>query len=218
MELQDDDGDGRTLESHWLQRHARDEWKVPIDCAGKCTELTLASLPALGCLMVKWEMAEPMGWCGNSGCGLLYRKCSALKMSEYPQMFCEAGVPAGRCASDRYSSGYFLGSVNEGPAKHTMDSCLIIDPALVVRDAEAVVWSGEYLSAVPGDEPFLWCLDTLPANATDARDPEETYLSAAMHAALRCLGMQVHLRVTEKGNVRCVSCTDGAKITWAIPP
>ncbi|EKF26716.1 surface protease GP63, putative, partial [Trypanosoma cruzi marinkellei] len=83
MELQDDDGDGRTLESHWLQRHARDEWMAPIGGTGCCTELTLAALAALVCLMVKWEMAEPMGWCGNSGCGLLYRKCSALKMSEY---------------------------------------------------------------------------------------------------------------------------------------
>ncbi|RNC40547.1 surface protease GP63 [Trypanosoma cruzi] len=30
MELQDDDGDGRTLESHWSQRHVNDEWMAPI--------------------------------------------------------------------------------------------------------------------------------------------------------------------------------------------
>ncbi|RNC32440.1 surface protease GP63 [Trypanosoma cruzi] len=30
MELQDGDGDGRTLESHWSQRHAKDEWMAPI--------------------------------------------------------------------------------------------------------------------------------------------------------------------------------------------
>ncbi|EKF98926.1 hypothetical protein TCSYLVIO_010170, partial [Trypanosoma cruzi] len=47
---------------------------------------------------------------------------------------------------------------------------------------------------------------------------EETYLSAAMHVALRCLGMQVRLRVTEEGNIRCVSCTDGATIAWATRP
>ncbi|RNF00638.1 surface protease GP63 [Trypanosoma cruzi] len=39
-----------------------------------------------------------------------------------------------------------------------------------------------------------------------------------MHAALRCLGMQVRLRVTEEGNIRCVSCTDGATIAWATRP
>ncbi|RNC51170.1 surface protease GP63 [Trypanosoma cruzi] len=71
---------------------------------------------------------------------------------------------------------------------------------------------------MPGDEPSSWCLDTLPNNTTDARDPEETYFSAALHVALRCLGMQLHLEVTEKGNVRCVPCTDGATIAWATPP
>ncbi|RNC40271.1 surface protease GP63, partial [Trypanosoma cruzi] len=64
-------------------------------------------------------------------------------------------------------------------------------------------------------EPSSWRLDTLLNNTTDARYPEETHLSAAMHAALRCLGMQVHLEVTEEGNVCCVSCTDGATIAWA---
>ncbi|EAN92025.1 hypothetical protein TcYC6_0027320 [Trypanosoma cruzi] len=39
-----------------------------------------------------------------------------------------------------------------------------------------------------------------------------------MHAALGCLGMQVHLEVTEKGNARCVPCADGATIAWATPP
>ncbi|RNC60157.1 surface protease GP63 [Trypanosoma cruzi] len=29
MELQEDDGDGRTLESYWSQRHAKDEWMAP---------------------------------------------------------------------------------------------------------------------------------------------------------------------------------------------
>ncbi|RNF05621.1 surface protease GP63 [Trypanosoma cruzi] len=77
---------------------------------------------------------------------------------------------------------------------------------------------GEYLSAMPGDEPSSWCLDTLPNNTTDARDPEETYLSASMHAALRCLGMQLHLEVAEKDNVRCVPCTDKATIAWATRP
>ncbi|RNC39712.1 surface protease GP63 [Trypanosoma cruzi] len=61
---------------------------------------------------------------------------------------------------------------------------------------------GEYLSAMPGDEPSSWFLETLFTNTTDARNPEETHLSAVAHAALRCLGMQVHLEVTEKGNVR----------------
>ncbi|RNC40089.1 hypothetical protein TcCL_NonESM10479 [Trypanosoma cruzi] len=39
-----------------------------------------------------------------------------------------------------------------------------------------------------------------------------------MHAALRCLGMRVRLRVTEGGNARCAPCTDGATIMWAAPP
>ncbi|RNC52277.1 surface protease GP63, partial [Trypanosoma cruzi] len=58
----------------------------------------------------------------------------------------------------------------------------------------------------------------LPTNTTDARDPEETYLSAAMHAALGCLVMQVRLRVVEEGGVRWVPCTDGATIAWATRP
>ncbi|RNC56509.1 surface protease GP63 [Trypanosoma cruzi] len=62
IELQDGDGDGRTLESHWLQRHAKDEWMALIGCAGCCTELTLAASADLGCMRVKWDMAEPMRW------------------------------------------------------------------------------------------------------------------------------------------------------------
>ncbi|RNF08002.1 surface protease GP63 [Trypanosoma cruzi] len=99
-----------------------------------------------------------------------------------------------------------------------MDSCPITDPALDVRNADAVIWRGEYLSAMPGDEPSSCCLDTPPTNTTDARDPEDTYLSAAMHAALRCLGMRVRLRVTEEGNARCVPCTAEATIAWATRP
>ncbi|RNF01857.1 surface protease GP63 [Trypanosoma cruzi] len=98
-----------------------------------------------------------------------------------------------------------------------MDSCPITDPALDVRDIEGVIWGGESLSAMPGDEPSSWCLDTPPTNTTDARDPEETYLSAAVHAALKCLDMQVHLEVTEEDNIRCAPCTNGATIAWAAP-
>ncbi|RNC53871.1 surface protease GP63 [Trypanosoma cruzi] len=83
-----------------------------------------------------------------------------------------------------------------------MDSFPITDSAVNVRDIEAVIWRGEYFSAMPGDEPSSWCLDTLPTSTTDSRDPEKTYFSAAMHAALRCLGMQVHLELAESGNVR----------------
>ncbi|EAN94000.1 surface protease GP63 [Trypanosoma cruzi] len=87
IELQDGDGDGRTLESHRLQRHAKEEWMAAIGSAGCCTELTLAAPADLGCMRVKWDMAEPMRWWRNSNCALLQRKCSALQMSEYPQMF-----------------------------------------------------------------------------------------------------------------------------------
>ncbi|EKG01234.1 hypothetical protein TCSYLVIO_007772 [Trypanosoma cruzi] len=138
-------------------------------------------------------------------------------MSEYRHMLCALGVPARRCASDWYSSGRCLGSIHERSAKRPTDSCPITDPALDVRDIEGVIWKGESLSAMLGDEPSSWCLDTPPTNTTDARDPEETYLSAAMHAALRCLGMQVRLEVTEEGNARWVPCTDGATIAWAAP-
>ncbi|RNC51258.1 surface protease GP63, partial [Trypanosoma cruzi] len=41
VEQQDDDGDGRTLESHRSWRHARDEWMAAIGGAGDCAELTL---------------------------------------------------------------------------------------------------------------------------------------------------------------------------------
>ncbi|RNF17130.1 surface protease GP63 [Trypanosoma cruzi] len=112
MELQDDDGDGRTLESHRSQRHARDEWMAPIGCAGHCTELTLAAPADLGCMRVNWEMAEPMRWCSNSGCALPQRKCSAPNMSEHHQMFCKLGVPARSCASGLYSSGWRVDGVS----------------------------------------------------------------------------------------------------------
>ncbi|RNC34781.1 surface protease GP63 [Trypanosoma cruzi] len=203
VELQDDDGDGRTLESHLSQRHARDERMAPIGGAGRGTELTLAASADLGCLRVNWGMAEPMRWCRKSGCRLLLlRKRSAPNMSEYCYMLCDVGVPVKRCASDRYSRGWYLGSIHEMPAKRPMDRCPITDPALDVGDIDAVIWRGECLSAMPEDEPSSWCLDTLPNNTTDARDPEERHLSAAAHAALRCICMQVHLRVTEEGNVR----------------
>ncbi|RNC52684.1 surface protease GP63 [Trypanosoma cruzi] len=189
MELQDDDGDGRTLESRWWRRHARDERMAPIGSAGCRTEVLLAALADLGCLRVKWEMAEPMRWCRNAFCELLQRKRSAPSTSEYCYMVCEVGVPVKRCASDRYSRGWYLGSIHEMSAKHSMGRCPITDPALDVRDIEAVIWREEYLSAMPGDEPSSWCLDTLPTNTTDARNPEERDFSAAAHAALRCLGM-----------------------------
>ncbi|RNC33805.1 surface protease GP63, partial [Trypanosoma cruzi] len=204
MGLQDQNGDGSTLESHCSQRHAKDELMAPIGGAGDHTELTLAAPAELGYMRMKWGMAEPMRWCRKSGCRLLLlqSKRSAPNVSEYCYMLCDVGVPVKRCASDRYSRGWYLGSIHERSAKHSKDRCHITDPALDVRDIEAVIWGGEYLSAMPGDRPSLWSLDTLPTNTTDARDPEETYLSAAMHAALRCLVMQVRLRVTEEGNVR----------------
>ncbi|RNC52710.1 surface protease GP63 [Trypanosoma cruzi] len=139
-------------------------------------------------------------------------------MSEYSHILCELGVLARRCTSDCYFSGWCLGSMHEMSAKRPMDSCPITDPALDVRDIEAVIWRGEYLSAVPGDEPSSWCLDTLPNNTTDARNPEETHLSAAAHAALRCLSMQLHLEVTEEGNIRCVPCTDGRRLRGPLHP
>ncbi|KAF5215155.1 surface protease GP63 [Trypanosoma cruzi] len=219
VEQQDDDGDGRTLESHRSRCHARDEWMAAIGGAGDCAELTLAALAAQGCMRVSRGMTEPMRWCGNSGCALQQqRNCSALNMSEYPHMLCELGVPVKCCASDLYSIGWCLGSVHKMSAERPMDSCLIIDPALDVRDADAVIWRGECLFAMPGDRLSSWCSDTLPTNTTHARDPEETYLSAAMHAALGCLVMQVRLRVVEKGGVRWVPCTDGATIAWATRP
>ncbi|KAF8280015.1 hypothetical protein TcBrA4_0098740 [Trypanosoma cruzi] len=44
------------------------------------------------------------------------------------------------------------------------------------------------------------------------------HLGAVMHAALRCLGMRVRLRVTEEGNARCAPCAAEATITWVAPP
>ncbi|PWV04085.1 putative surface protease GP63 [Trypanosoma cruzi] len=218
MELQDQNGDGTTLESHWSQRHAKDELMAPIGGAGYYTELTLAAFADLGYFKVNWDMAEPMGWGKNSGCELLQKRCSELNLSKYSQMFCNRDEVVERCASDRYSSGWCHRSIIEFSKQPPMDSCPIIDPAMDVRDLEAVFEKGEYLSARPGDKPSSWCLDTLPTNTTDARYPEETYLSAAMHAELKCLGMQVHLKVTEKRGISWLPCTDGATITWGTPP
>ncbi|ESS60938.1 surface protease GP63 [Trypanosoma cruzi Dm28c] len=53
VELQDGDGDGRTLESHRWRRHTRDEWMAPIGGVGYYTELTPAALAALSCMRAK---------------------------------------------------------------------------------------------------------------------------------------------------------------------
>ncbi|RNC55779.1 regulator of sigma E protease [Trypanosoma cruzi] len=62
----------------------------------------------------------------------------------------------------------------------------------------------------------------VPGHASHQHDrcegPGRKIHLSAMHAALRCLRMQVHLKVTEEGNGRCVPCADGATITWAIQP
>ncbi|RNC51803.1 surface protease GP63 [Trypanosoma cruzi] len=71
---------------------------------------------------------------------------------------------------------------------------------------------------MPGDEPSSWCLDTLPTSTTDARDPEETYLSAAAHAALRYLGMQVHLELAERGNVRWFHARTERRLRGPLDP
>ncbi|RNC51350.1 surface protease GP63 [Trypanosoma cruzi] len=154
VELQDNDVDGRTLESHW-------------------------------------EMAEPTRCCSKSGCRLLLlqRKRSAPNMSEYCHIFLRRGCPCQTLRVGPVFPRLVFGSIHEMSAKHSMGRCPIIDPALDVRDIDAVIWRGEYLSAVPGDEPSSWCLDTFSTNTTDARDTEETHLSAAAHAALRCLSM-----------------------------
>ncbi|EKF38922.1 surface protease GP63, putative [Trypanosoma cruzi marinkellei] len=155
MEQQDEDGDGRTLESHRWRRHARDEWMAPIGCAGECTELTLAALAALGCVRVSWKMAEPMRWCRDSGCALQQQgNCSALSMSEYPHMHCELCVPVKCCASDRYSGGWCFGSVDKTSAERPMDSCPVIVVALDVRDADAVIWRENVFLRGPGTSPL----------------------------------------------------------------
>ncbi|EAN81991.1 surface protease GP63, putative [Trypanosoma cruzi] len=218
MELQDQNGDGGTLESHWSQRHAKDELMAPIGGAGYYTELTLAAFADLGYFKVNWKLAEPMGWGKKSGCELLQKRCSELNLSKYSHMFCNRDEVVERCASDRYSRGLCRRSIIEFSKQHSMDSCPIIDPAMDVRDLEAVFEKEGYLSARPGDKPSSWCLDTLPTNTTDGRYPEETYLSAAMHAELKCLGMQVHVRVPEKRNVRWLPCTEEETITWDTPP
>ncbi|EKG08084.1 surface protease GP63, putative, partial [Trypanosoma cruzi] len=163
-------------------------------------------------------MAEPMGWGKKSGCELLQKRCSELNLSKYSHMFCNRDDGVKRCASDRYSSGRCQRSIIELSKKQSMDSCPIIDPAMDVWDLEVVFEGRKYLSARPGDMPSSWCLDTLPTNTTHEKFTGHTYLSAAMHAELKCLGMQVHLKVTEKRKSDWVPFTDGATITWDTPP
>ncbi|ESL06050.1 hypothetical protein TRSC58_06282 [Trypanosoma rangeli SC58] len=76
MELNDFNGDGTTLESHWSKRNAKDELMAPLGGAGYYTELTLAAFADLGYYKANWAMAEPMGWGRRSGCELLQKKCS----------------------------------------------------------------------------------------------------------------------------------------------
>ncbi|KAF8299982.1 surface protease GP63, putative, partial [Trypanosoma cruzi] len=154
MQLQDDDGDGRTLESHWSRRHAKDEWMASIGCAGDCTELTLAASAELGCMRVKWSMAESMRWWRNSNCALLRWKCSALNMSEYSHISCEASVPARRCTSDWYSSGWCVDGVS---MKCQQNARWTVAPSLVPH------WMLGMLPLLFGEENvFLRCLGTSP--------------------------------------------------------
>ncbi|RNC42158.1 surface protease GP63 [Trypanosoma cruzi] len=192
---------------------------APIGCAGCRTELTLAAPADLGCMRVKWEMAELMRWWRNSCCALLQRKRSALIMSEYPQMFCEGGVPARRCTLDRYSSGWCADELSmrgqktpDGQLPHHWsrtgcEKCCrcYLEGRIFVCGA----W-GQALFVVSG-------------HASHQHDRCEgpgrnIHLGSVMHAALRCLGMRVRLRVTEEGNARCVPCTAEATITWVAPP
>ncbi|PBJ71598.1 surface protease GP63 [Trypanosoma cruzi cruzi] len=217
MELQDQEGDGSTLESHWSRCHAKDELMAPIGGAGDHTELTLAAFADLGYFKVNWKLAEPMGWGKKSGCELLQKRCSELNLSKYSHMFCNINDGVKRCASDRYSSGWCQRSIIELSKQHSMDSCPIIDPEMEVWDLEAVFEDGKCLSAMPGDEPSSWSLDTLPTNTTDTRYPEETYLSAAMHEELKCLGEQVHLKGHKSVGFDWVSCTVGETIARGTP-
>ncbi|KAF8277945.1 surface protease GP63, putative, partial [Trypanosoma cruzi] len=64
-----------------------------------------------------------------------------------------------------------------------------------------LLFGGENVCAMPGIGLFV-----VSGHASHEHDAcegpeEETYLSAAMHAALGCLVMQVRLRVVEKGGV-----------------
>ncbi|EKG00254.1 surface protease GP63, putative [Trypanosoma cruzi] len=217
MELQDQNGDGSTLESHWSQRHAKDELMAPIGGAGYYTELTLAAFADLGYFKVNWKLAEPMGWGKKSGCELLQKRCSELNLSKYSHMFCNRDDGVKRCASDRYSRGWCHWSIIELSKNPPMDSCPIIDPEMEVWDLEVVFEGRKYLSARPGDMPSSWCLDTLPTNTTHEKFTGHTYLSAAMHAELKCLGTQVHLKGSEKSKSDWVRCTVGEKITGETP-
>ncbi|PWU97361.1 putative surface protease GP63 [Trypanosoma cruzi] len=217
MELQDQDGDGSKLESHWSQRHAKDELMAPIGGAGYYTELSLAAFADLGYFKVNWRMAEPMGWGKNSGCELLQKRCSELNLSKYSHMFCNIKDDVKRCASDRYSRGWCHWSIIELSKNPPMDSCPIIDPMMEVRDLEAVFKKGEYSSARPGDMPSSWCLDTLPTNTTNENFKGHTYLSAAMYAELKCLGMQVYLKDHKNRGFGWSPCTVGEKITGDTP-
>ncbi|EAN87162.1 surface protease GP63 [Trypanosoma cruzi] len=208
MELQDGDGDGRTLESHWPQHHTKDEWMASIGCAVYCTEVTLAATADLGCMRVKWEMAEPMRWWRNSNCALLRWKCSALNMSEYFRIFCEASIPARRCTSDRYSSGWCVDGVSmKGQQNARWKVAPSVVPHWMWGCCRCYLEGRIFVCDAWGQARFV-----VSGHASHQHDGCEgpgrhIHLSAAMHAALRCLGMQVHLRVTEKGNVRCVPCT-----------
>ncbi|KAF8287536.1 putative surface protease GP63 [Trypanosoma cruzi] len=217
MELQDQEGDGSKLESHWSQRHAKDELMAPIGGAGYYTELTLAAFADLGYFKVNWRMAEPMGWGKNSGCELLQKRCSELNLSKYSHMFCNSDEFVERCASDRYFRGRCQRSIIELSKQRSMDSCPIIDPEMEVWDLEAVFEDGKYLTARSDDIPSSWCLDTLPTNKTDGKYRGNTYLSAAIYEELKCLGTQVHLKGSEKSKSDWVRCTVGEKITGETP-
>ncbi|RNC42116.1 surface protease GP63 [Trypanosoma cruzi] len=98
-------------------------------------------------------------------------------MSEYCHMLCALGVSVKCFTSDRYSSGCCLRSIHERSAKRPTESCTTTDTALDVRDAAAVIWREEYLSALPGDGPSSWCLDTPPTTRRWMRGTRRKHIS-----------------------------------------
>ncbi|RNE96415.1 leishmanolysin, partial [Trypanosoma rangeli] len=92
---------------HWNERNTRGELMSPGSRIAYYSAFTLAAFEDMGVYKVNYDMAEPLQWGNNSGCGLLENKCLTNGRTDYPELFCSTfwNDPRLLCTYDRLSLG-----------------------------------------------------------------------------------------------------------------
>ncbi|RNE96195.1 leishmanolysin [Trypanosoma rangeli] len=106
MELNEGNGEKLNL-NHWKKRSVWDELMIGQAPAITYSAFTLAAFEDMGVYKANYDMAEPLRWGNNSGCGLLENKCFTNGRTDYPDMFCKqpSNLQGLLCTYDRLSLG-----------------------------------------------------------------------------------------------------------------